>query len=257
MSDGSKSPARGNAKKRAAPRKSPGPTAKERLPRRKSPSRADKAAETRAAIVQAALAEFLDRGFAGARLDEISKRAGVAKGTIYIHFKDKEALFEGIVRQMVLPYSQQMEARAKERLPESPADFFENFLLPSVRALQADRRVDVMRLLISDGPRFPALAEIYYRVVVEPNIARMQGLLAGSVRPEARELTDFPQLVMAPVIAGMMWNVLFERFRPLDVEGMMRTHFRLMSVWLNDKPAAEPKGPGDNKLSISGGEAPC
>lgn len=244
MSDVSKSRARGGAKERPPRHKAPSPvdkaTAKERSSRRKSPSRADKAAETRAAIVQAALAEFLDRGFAGARLDEISKRAGVAKGTIYIHFKDKEALFEGIVRQMVLPYSERMEAKAKERLPESPADFFENFLLPSVRALQSDRRVDVMRLLISDGPRFPALAEIYYRVVVEPNITRMQGLLAGSVRPEAKELADFPQLVMAPVIAGMMWNVLFERFRPLDVEGMMRTHFRLMSVWLHDKPAAEP-----------------
>lgn len=209
--------------------------------RRKSPSRADRAAETRSAIVQAALSEFLDRGFAGARLDEISKRAGVAKGTIYIHFKDKEALFEGIVRQMVLPYSQQMESRAKERSPENPADFFENILLPAVRALQSDRRVDVMRLLISDGPRFPALAEIYYRVVVEPNITRLQALLTATVKPEARELADYPQLVMAPVIAGMMWNSLFDRFRPLDVEGMMRTHFRLMSAWLGAQP--EPPAP--------------
>lgn len=53
-------------------------------------SRAARAAERRAAIVEAALEEFIARGFAATRLDDIAKRAGVAKGTIYLHFKDKD-----------------------------------------------------------------------------------------------------------------------------------------------------------------------
>ncbi|MDU6376033.1 MAG: helix-turn-helix domain-containing protein, partial [Bradyrhizobium sp.] len=57
-------------------------------------SRADRAAERRAAIVQAAMDEFIARGFAATRLDDIARRAGVAKGTIYLHFKDKESMFE-------------------------------------------------------------------------------------------------------------------------------------------------------------------
>ena len=219
---------------------------KERTPRRKSPSRADKAAETRAAIVKAALAEFMDRGFAGARLDEISKRAGVAKGTIYIHFKDKEALFEGIIRQMILPYSEQLEAKAKQRPPQNPEEFFEEYLLPFVRALQADRRIDILRLQISEGPRFPALAEIYYRVIVEPNITRLEAMLRVSLKPQHAELADYPQLVMAPVITGLIWNSMFERFRPVDVEGMLRIHFRMMSGWMEigseGKPLAGPQG---------------
>jgi AcrR family transcriptional regulator len=214
--------------------------AKERAPRRKSPSRADKAAETHAAIVRAALAEFTERGFAGARLDEISKRAGVAKGTIYIHFKDKEALFEGIVRQMILPYSEQMEAKAKDHPPQSPEQFLEEFLIPLVRSLQADHRVDILRLLISEGPRFPALAEIYYRVIVEPNMAKLRAVLAASVKPEARELANFPQIVVAPLLMGLIWNLVFERFQPVEVESMMRTHFRLMSVWMNQSGPSEP-----------------
>ena len=210
-----------------------GRAASEKTPRKKRPSgRAAKTEVTRAAIVEAALAEFLDRGYAGARLDEMAKRAGVAKGTIYIHFKDKEALFEGILRQRLLPYSEQMEAKAKERLPESPEDFLENFLLPFVRALQADRGTDVVRLLVSEGPRFPSLSEIYYRVIVEPNITRMRAMLAATVKPEAKVLVDYPQLVMGPVIAGLMWNTMFERFERLDVETMLRAHFRLLSVWL-------------------------
>ena len=56
-------------------------------------NRAERTAERRAAIVEAAFDEFVARGFTATRIDDIAKRAGVAKGTIYLHFKDKEALF--------------------------------------------------------------------------------------------------------------------------------------------------------------------
>src|SRR5215472_6725162 len=64
---------------------------------------AARAAERRAAIVEAALEEFVARGFAATRLDDIAKRAGVAKGTIYLHFKDKESMFEELVRIVIVP----------------------------------------------------------------------------------------------------------------------------------------------------------
>src|SRR4051812_37338833 len=51
-------------------------------------------AARREAILAAALDEFSARGFAAARLDDVARRAGVAKGTIYVHFRDKETLFE-------------------------------------------------------------------------------------------------------------------------------------------------------------------
>lgn len=101
--------------------------------------------------------------------------------------------------------------------------------------LQADQRVEILRLLLSEGPRFPALTEIYYRVVVEPNISKLQALLKRSVKPEAAALADFPQLLGAPVLTGLIWNTLFERFREIDLEKMMRVHFQLISVWLKDE----------------------
>src|ERR1043166_4270576 len=57
----------------------------------------------RAAILSAALEEFTARGYEGARLDDVAKRAGIAKGTIYLYFADKEALFQELVRSMVHP----------------------------------------------------------------------------------------------------------------------------------------------------------
>lgn len=65
--------------------------------------RAVGATERRAAIIAAGLDEFTARGFAATRLDDVAKRAGVAKGTIYLHFKDKEALFQELVRTALGP----------------------------------------------------------------------------------------------------------------------------------------------------------
>src|SRR5580704_4289063 len=57
-------------------------------------ARAAKTAARRDAILEAALDEFSAKGFASARLDDVAKRAGIAKGTIYLYFTDKESLFQ-------------------------------------------------------------------------------------------------------------------------------------------------------------------
>src|SRR5665213_4554440 len=66
-------------------------------------ARARKSAERRAAILAAALDEFAARGFAATRLDDVAQRAGVAKGTIYLHFADKETLFQELIRTALVP----------------------------------------------------------------------------------------------------------------------------------------------------------
>src|SRR3569832_2237780 len=77
----------------------------------KPPSdRAGRAAARRAAIVEAGMEEFIARGFAATRLDDVAKRAGVAKGTIYLHFKDKESMFEELVRTVIVPVVERLNA---------------------------------------------------------------------------------------------------------------------------------------------------
>src|ERR1700758_2965577 len=75
--------------------------------RRKTAGRAlgrtEKSAARREAILAAALDEFSAQGFAATRIDDVARRAGVAKGTIYLHFADKEALFQELVRTTLVP----------------------------------------------------------------------------------------------------------------------------------------------------------
>src|ERR1700694_5064801 len=73
------------------------------LDARKRGARAKRSAERRDAILRAALEEFSASGFAATRLDDVARRAGVAKGTIYLHFADKETLFEELISSQLSP----------------------------------------------------------------------------------------------------------------------------------------------------------
>src|SRR4051812_14450587 len=94
--------------RRAAPkppprRRSGGPGAARAEGKARRGARAKRSAERRGAILAAALDEFAARGFAATRLDDVAKRAGVAKGTIYLHFADKETLFQELIRAELSP----------------------------------------------------------------------------------------------------------------------------------------------------------
>src|SRR5262245_60772366 len=191
--------------------------------------RAAKAAARRAAILEAALDEFSARGFAAARLDDVAQRAGVAKGTIYLHFKDKEALFQELVRTMLSPVVARLEALSASDVPirivlDRFADLF-------VREIYGTRRRDVARLIITEGARFPTIAEFYYREVVARGIAAMRALIEHAVsRGELSHtaLARYPQLVVAPGLVAILWAGLFGRFEPLDVAGMMKAHIEIL-----------------------------
>src|SRR6202795_4535970 len=96
-------PANGRVAIRAAAAKTP-KIVLPKLPAAKpSSNRAERAAERRAAIIEAALDEFIARGFTATRLDDVAKRAGLAKGTIYLHFRDKESMFEELISTAIVP----------------------------------------------------------------------------------------------------------------------------------------------------------
>src|SRR6267142_6919791 len=118
----------------------------------KNDPRAGRRAERREAILAAALDEFSARGFAATRLDDVAKRADVAKGTIYLYFRDKESLFQELVRTMLSPVVSRVAAAPMIDLParmvvEGIADMF-------VREVFGTRRQDVIRLIITEGQRF-------------------------------------------------------------------------------------------------------
>src|SRR6266581_752022 len=109
-------------------------------------NRAERAAERRGAIIEAAMEEFISRGFAATRLDDIAKRAGVAKGTIYLHFKDKESMFEELIRTAIVP----LVGRIQGPPPAGATvrDLIEAFALNFIHEVVTTRRGDIVRLIV-------------------------------------------------------------------------------------------------------------
>ena len=203
---------------------------KTRRPRRTvAGPRADRRAERRQAILAAALKEFSARGFAAARLDDIADAAGIAKGTIYLYFRDKETLFQDLILSEMGPVVATLETALAVDLPvravaERAVELF-------VREIYGTSRREIIRLILSEGPRFPQLADFYYREVLSRIIAAVRALLRralerGELRNDA--IIRFPQLLGAPGIVAIIWSGLFERQDPLDVAGLMRAHLDLL-----------------------------
>jgi AcrR family transcriptional regulator len=192
-------------------------------------NRAERTAERRAAIIEAALDEFISRGFTATRLDDVAKRAGVAKGTIYLHFKDKESMFEELIRTALVPLIGRLHAPPP--IGGSVRDAIEGFAQNFIREVASTRRGDIVRLIVAEGPRFPAIADFYYREVVSRGLAGMRALIElGISRGEIHQknLARFPQILVAPALIAVIWQSLFSKHAPLDATEMFRVHLDLI-----------------------------
>jgi AcrR family transcriptional regulator len=192
-------------------------------------SRASRAAERRQAIIEAAMDEFIARGFAATRLDDVARRAGVAKGTIYLHFKDKESMFEELIRTAIVPLIGRLASPPPPGASVRGA--LEGFARTFIEEVATTRRGDIVRLIIAEGPRFPAIADFYYREVISRGLAGMRVLIELAVKNgeiSQPELVRFPQIVVAPAIVAVIWKSLFERHSPLDAIEMFRIHLDLI-----------------------------
>jgi len=212
------------------------PGVAKRAPDKPRRARKVEPATRRQAILEAALTVFAERGFEAARLDDVAARAGVAKGTLYLYFKDKEALFEELLRGAVSPILQGVTALAEApdmsfgQALDTLYDFFEREVLGTDRKL-------LLRLVLTEGPRFPRIAEAHYRNVVSrmlPLIQKIAQRAADHGELATDAVARFPQLVAEPILMTIMWDALFSKMQPLDVTGFLRAH--------RDMLVAKPRG---------------
>ena len=178
-------------------------------------------AQTREMILRSALATFLERGFEGTRMVDVATRAGLAKGTLYLHFADKEALFEFVLQEMMSAPL----ARLRTEPPaagESVRARLSRLFLPLLEDFETSGRASVLRLIIAEGARFPALAQIHRRLVIDPMMKAVDVVLEGAAdRKRLEPLMRCPQLLGAPVIMASVWNELWSRDVRVDPKEMM------------------------------------
>ena len=193
--------------------------AAEKAPRRRAPE------ERQEAILKAALDVFSEHGFAAARLEDVAQRAGVAKGTLYLYFPDKETLFERMLQSVAAP-ALAMLARLAEAETVPPAVAISALLAFFETEVIGTPREKVIRLIVSEGARFPRLAKFYYDEVIAKGLAAIRTIAAREKHGNfnAESLSRFPQLIFAPLLLSIMWRSLFQQFEPLDVSALIAAH---------------------------------
>jgi AcrR family transcriptional regulator len=189
-------------------------------------------AERKQMLLEAGLAVFATQGFEAAKLDDVAAKAGVAKGTIYLHFRDKEDLFEQIVRSAVAPVLGRLQAMSA--MPDVPTTVLLGKIFEMFRTeiLETDRKF-IIRLVLTEGARFPKIAAFYHREVIAKGMALVRLVVQrGAARGEAvsPDLERFPHLVFAPMLVAVMWEGLFSKLEPLDVEGMFAAHSKILTA---------------------------
>jgi AcrR family transcriptional regulator len=184
-----------------------------------------------AELVEAARLTFLDKGFAATRIEDIAARAGVSKGTVYLYFNTKEALFEAVIRANVVPVIDQVIRAIREDETTPAMDQLKLIARVMYRDMVGTDRRKLLHMIVSEGPRFPWLTEFYHREVLSRGVELIRTVLRrGEARGEieAGGVDEFPHIIMAPTILAALFSNLFERLEPIDIDRYADIHIGLV-----------------------------
>jgi AcrR family transcriptional regulator len=202
-------------------------------------TRRSRKAERPQEIIEAAFLEFSKNGYAVTTLDQVAERAGVTKGTIYVYFENKEHLFISMVHEAVKATMDTVEDMF-ERHDGSTANLLrEQFSFIYDHIVQDRRRREVVRMLIAEAPRFPALADRYYQEIHLPCMDLLtrtiqRGLDRGEIRRSP--VTECPLVIIAPIALVDLWMMMFDERHPLDLKSYFDAHLDLVLTGLLAKP---------------------
>ena len=206
---------------------------------KKKLTRAEQKALRPTQILDAAFEEFVQKGFASARVEDIADRIGVTKGTVYVYFPTKEELFGAMIGHIATPF-EDLLMEAKD-LKGSCADQLRHLIkLFYDRILENRKTRELLRFVVSEGLRFPQVIDAHRTKLIEPLFNRAQALIDEGIA--LGEFRDGPAalswVVVAPVLAMAMEMLIHDTRCDLDVATYFEAHIDLVMAGL----AVPPRG---------------
>ncbi len=163
-------------------------------------------------------------------MSDVAARAGLGKGTIYLHFVDKAALLSAVF-SLVAQRARANRPIVRPRPDEPTGDFLRRAIPPILAEFRQSGLSRAILLVASEGSRTPEVAEAYRRIVIDP-VLRTVRLYA--LRAERRGelpaglLSPHPLLMVAPVVVASLWNSLFAGPEPLDITATFGAYVDLL-----------------------------
>jgi AcrR family transcriptional regulator len=189
-----------------------------------------------AELTKAALALFVERGYAATRLEDVAQRAGVSKGTLYLYFESKEELFKAVVREGLVPVLEQGERMLSEHQGDS-ASLIRALALGWWEMVGNTPFGGIPKLMFAECRNFPELGKFYYDEVISRGHRLIQeavrrGMQSAEFRP--LDLDYVTQLIIAPLVLQAIWRHSFDfcDTHRLDPTKYVEQHVDLLLVGL-------------------------
>lgn len=212
-------------------------------PGRTSPGRSRRKQARPGELLAAALDCFVEKGFAGTRMEDIARRAGVAKGTFYLYFPSKQAVFEALVQESLLPRFAALEMGSRAA-GGTASHRLRHLLANMVPIVTNPRIVALPKLVIAESGNFPDMARFYRQAVIGRALSLLGDLLReGVASGEFREMEDpemTARLFMAPVLLAALWQASFAPVEEtsLPADRLLATHADLFLRSIAADPGA-------------------
>lgn len=161
-----------------------------------------------AELLAAALELFVDKGFAATRLEAVANRAGVSKGTLYLYFESKEALFKAVIQEGIIPVIAENEAIAAQHTGTS-FELLQRLLDNWWTKIGQTDYAGIPKLMVAEARNFPEIAQYYYENVISRGrrlvgAALHRGMASGEFRTMDVETTI--DVVIAPILMLLIWR---------------------------------------------------
>ena len=184
-------------------------------------------AQRREQILAAALEEFAINGYAATCLDDVAKRAKIAKGTIFLHFSSKRVLFRAVLRSFIEPVFSGFQAFVQDFSGKAEVLLRDLLSRQYVEIVGNRKARALLRLLIAESGKFPELAEMYYREIIDPGTVALglvvdRGIASGEF--QAAGVRNFPQILAAPTVLAVVWTLVLGEHHGLDFDAYREAH---------------------------------
>jgi len=205
-------------------------------------------------LLEAALALFVEKGFAATRSEEVAARAGVSKGTLYLYFPSKEELFKAVVRQNLSTLIAEGQGLV-DAFEGSTSELLTCLMEAWWARVITTPASGIFKIMMSEARNFPELAQFYVDEVVKPS----QVLLGRTVERGIRR-AEFRELPVRDVVHALIAPVLFLAMHKhslgacgldgmeMDPESFIRTQMRLVLQGL-ERPSPGGEAGSANKMA--------
>ena len=180
-------------------------------------------------ILDAAFEEFTKRGFTATRVEDIAERVGVTKGTVYVYFETKEALFEAMVKRASMPFREAF--RAYTHKSDDPVEQLRLLLEFLFDSLVDNRKMrELFRLIVAEGAKFPDLIDQHHDTMMAPDFARIDAVLEEGVAKKRFRANppELAKVVMSPMVGTLVFRLIFNDRRILDRQAVLKIHLDLI-----------------------------